>query len=80
MHVYQARSRFDFWKYCVLDSVIQNVTMLVLRQREKVAEKVLFSHVNCKHKSFFTGWDTRKAKSKSKFVTVYVIKYAWELS
>jgi len=52
MYIYQARIRFDFWKSCTLDSVIQNVIMLVVRQREKVAEKVLFSHVNCKHKSF----------------------------
>lgn len=64
----------------MLDSGIKNVIMLVRRQREKVAEKVRFSHVRCKHKRLFIGWGTRKAQSKSKFVSVYAIKYAREQS
>jgi hypothetical protein len=73
MYAYQARGRFFMWKSCILDSVIKNVMSLVLRQRQMVAEKVLFSHINCKHKMLFMGCDTVKAKCKSKFGTAYAI-------
>jgi hypothetical protein len=58
MYAYKTRGRFGLWSSCMLDSGIKNVIMLVRRQREKVAEKVRFSHVRCKHKRLFIGWGT----------------------
>jgi hypothetical protein len=61
MYAYQARGRFGLWKSRILDSVIKNIMMLVLKQREKIAEKVRFSHVSCKYKKAFHGLGYKKS-------------------